>query len=257
MVDKELYRVQLNVTAGPWLPQEPYGAGATFLALNAFRILSIEATTGGISGGGFNPDNSTWGGPFTQWVLSNAQIGTTFKDGSVMWTVVAITPTVTAPPKPPTPAGFRGDGPNDNFYQNPAIGGTPVGFINYIDPARFEPLIHRHWDDFEGYWTEKLRMVTQLYAVNIVFNAEILLSGQGAIPAFMTGVIPQFGIFDAPEFKHIKKEIAEIADRLGIQPVTSKNFALQLPNLVYVTSPHLPKPGQSGPRERGGRFSNL
>jgi hypothetical protein len=27
--------------------------------------------------------------------------------------------------------------PKDNFYQNPSIGGTPVGFINFIDNAPF------------------------------------------------------------------------------------------------------------------------
>jgi hypothetical protein len=147
--------------------------------------------------------------------------------------------------------------PKDNFYQNPTIGGTPTNFENYIDPDAFEPVIYRHWDEFEQFWTETLGRVTPLYAVEIVFNAQIYLNGQGSIPPYMTGVMPQFANFIGPEFYHIKKEIAEIADRLGIQPVTLKNARQQLPNLVFITNPNFPKPGQSGRSERGGRFSNL
>lgn len=258
MADRDDYTTQLNTTASPWLPREPYATGTIFLSFNAFRILSIEATRDGISGGGVNPDMTYWGNPFTQWLLSNAQIGSTLLDGTVEWKVVAINPTELAPPAPPTPAGFRGGDPNDNFYQNPSIGGTPVGFLNIIDATFFEPLIHEHWDFFEQYWREKLHMTTPLYAVEILFNAEIYLSGQGALPPNMTGVIPQFENFTlGSEVKRIKKEIGIIADHLGILPVTLKNARAQLPNRVFITSPHFPKPGQSGRRERGGSFSNL
>jgi hypothetical protein len=100
-------------------------------------------------------------------------------------------------------------------------------------------------------------MVTRLYAVEICFNAEIYLSGRGALPAFMTGVIPQFGNFTGHEWQHLKNEIGEIADCLGLPPVTIQNARAQLPNLVVVFNPHFPKPGTSGQIERGGKFSNL
>lgn len=253
-MDRDDYRTQLSTTGSPWLPKTLYGPGTAFLSYNAFRILTIQAKAGGVSGGGTNPDGSYWGSPFTQWGLTNAEVGATFKDGTVMWVVASITSTEVPPPQPQS-RGITGSGTDS--AQNPAIGGTPVAFFNYIDPAPFEPLIHEHWDFFNSWWMEQLGFVSQLYAVEIVFNAEILLSGRGAIPAAMTGFIPQMGNFYGPDFVHIKKQIGDIADRLGIQPVTMKNARLQLPNLVFITSPHLPKPGQSGPRERGGPFSNL
>jgi hypothetical protein len=147
--------------------------------------------------------------------------------------------------------------PLDNFYQNPSIGGTPEGMLPIINTEAFNFLIHSHWDSFEHFWTERLHMVTPLYAVEICFNAEIYLSGQGSIPAFMTNVTPQFGNFTGHEWKHMKKEIAAIADSIGIVPVTVKNARMQLPNVVYITNPNLPKLGESGRRERGGKYSNL
>jgi len=159
-----------------------------------------------------------------------------------------------APAVLPKENAYGGTG---SFVQSTAIGGTPVGFMNYIPPTFFEPLIHREWDTFEHYWMETIRYPSILYAVEIIFNAEIYLSGVGAVPEHMIGGIPQFANFTGHEFRHIKKEVAEIADRLGIQPVTMKNARLQLPNMVYISNPRLPKPGTRGQGERGGKYSNL
>jgi len=250
-----IYRVQLNTTASPWLPQTFYAATATFFALNAVRIISIEAQNNGTSGGGTNPDLTYWGMPFTQWLLANAEIGATILDGNIMWKVVGVSP-MEPPPLPLVPGRYGGTG---SYVQNPAIGGTPVGFMNYIDPQYFEPIIHRNWDHFEHYWQEVLRYPSQLYSIQIVFNAFIGLGGNGAVPEMMLGGIPQYGNFMGHEFKEIKREIAEVADRLGIQVVTQKNARLQLPNLVYITNPNMPKPGQrvGFGAERGGKYSNL
>lgn len=250
--DQDLYLVKLSTNGSPWIPQTVYAQGTIFLAYNSVRVLSIEATRAGSSGGGVNPDGSFWGTPFTQWALDNAQMRTTFVDGTTMWVVVAVAPMV-APPMAivePRNAGV------DGFVQNPSVGGTPVSFLNFIDPTPWEPLIHRHWDLFDDYWRETLRYTTRLYAVEIVFNAKILLAGQGEVMQAQ-GSIPQFSPFEGHVFRHIKKEIGEIADSFGIMPVTVTNARLQLPNLVYIVNPHLPKPGQRGQRERGGAFSNL
>lgn len=251
--DNDPYRVQLSTTAQPWLPQEFYAATAIFLALNSVRILSIEAVNAGKSGGGTNPDGSYWGTPFTPWGLQNAEVGATFKDGTIVWKVIGVQP-LQSPAVLPKENAYGGTG---SFVQSTAIGGTPVGFLNYIPPTFFEPLIHREWDTFEHYWMEVLRYPSMLYAVEIIFNAEIYLSGVGQVPEHMIGGIPQFANFTGHEFRHIKKEVAEIADRLGIQPVTMKNARLQLPNMVYISNPRVPKPGTRGQGERGGKFSNL
>ncbi len=148
--------------------------------------------------------------------------------------------------------------PVNNFYQNPAVGGTPTSFINFLDPTPFEPLIYRHWDLFEHYWKEEIRFTSPLYAVEIVFNARIYLAGQGAIFPFMTGQIPQFNSFDGHEFDKIRWEIGDIADRLGIFPVIPGHVNATMPNLVYVVNPEYPKPGRANHGEgRGGKYSNL
>src|SRR5271157_1097365 len=189
--DKDQYRVQLNTTASPWLPQTFYAATATFLALNAIRIISIEAQNAGTTGGGTNPDGTYWGTPFTQWGLTNAEIGATFKDGGIMWKVVGVS-SMDVPPPTLKENAYGGIG---SFVQSTAVGGTPVGFFNYIEPTLFEPLIYENWDHFEHFWQEVLRYPSQLYAVQIVFNAEIYLAGQGAVPEMMIGGIPQYGNF--------------------------------------------------------------
>ena len=194
-----------------------------------------------------------WGNPFTPWLLERAEVGATFLDGTVMWTVTSIASML---PPPPTVSQLPYGG-IDSYQRNPAIGGSPVAFLNYIRPTPFEPLIHEHWDEFNSFWQEELARTSQLYAVEIVFNAEIYLGGRGMVPEYIQGGIPQSGNFTGPKFRPIKKEIAKIADRLGIAPVTMRNAALQLPNLVFITSPFLPEPGQSGHYNRGGKYSNL
>jgi len=250
---KLLYRTQLNTTASPWMPQTEYAPGATFLSLNALRIITFEATPGGISGGGVNPDGTYWGSPFTQWCLENAEVGSTLRDNTIIWKVVGVS-SMEVPPRIPMPERFGGSA---SFQSEPfAIGGTPVAFINYIDPLPFEPLIHREWGIFEDFWGDILRYGTQLHAVQIVFNAEIYLAGQGTV--LIQDYIPQFARFYGPQFKHILTEISKIADWVGIIPVTQKNAHFQRPNLVYITNPRLPRPGQGHRgRERGGAYSNL
>jgi len=148
--------------------------------------------------------------------------------------------------------------PVNNFWQNPAVGGTPTSFINYLDPAPFEPLVHQNWDLFEHYWREELRFTSPLYAVEIVFNARIYLAGQGAIFPFMSGQIPTFNSFDGRQFDRVRWEIGEIADRIGILPVVPGHINPVMPNLVYVVNPAYPKPGQASHGEgRGGKYSNL
>jgi hypothetical protein len=252
-MDKETYRVQLNTTASPWMPQQFYAATATFFALNQIRIITIEAVNEGVTGGGVNPDGTYWGSPFTQWGLTNAEIGATFKDGTIMWKVVDV---ASMEPGPPILIPGRNGGPG-SYVQSTSVGGTPVAFFNYIPPTYFEPVIHKHWDVFEHYWQEILRYISRLYAVQIIFNAEILLAGQGVVPEYTMGGIPQYSNFPGHAFKEVKKEIAEIADHLGIQPVTMKNARLQLPNMVYISNPNMPRPGQRGQGERGGKYSNL
>lgn len=161
----------------------------------------------------------------------------------------------------PTFHSFGMADPQGNFYQNPAVGGTPVAFINFIEPKPFEPIIYEHWDFFEHHWAEVLGKRSVLYYVIIVFNAQIYLSGQGIIEPYGSGYIPEFDNFETGEpLRHIKHEIGLVADRLGITP---KSLMYNLgdqgvtPNQVYVTNPHFPKPGQRGHGERGGRFSNL
>jgi len=252
---KLLYRTQLTTTAAPWLPQTLYGPGAAFYCLNAIRIITFEAKVPGVSGGGTNPDGTFWGTPFTQWCLDNAEMGTTLKDGGITWTVVSVASMDTPPPI----LKENAYGGTASWTQSTAVGGTPVAFFNYIPPDYFEPIIYRNWDRFENFWNEKIRYTTRLYSVQIVFNNEILLAGTGNVNAFMPVGPPQFHPFYGPEFKEVKKEIAALADRLGIQPVTMRNARLQLPNMVYVFNPDMPKPGQSygAGRERGGKFSNL
>lgn len=150
--------------------------------------------------------------------------------------------------------------PQSNFYQNPSAGGTPTAFINYIDPTPFEPVIYEHWDYFEHIWQEK-GWQSILYAVSIVFNNDIYLCGQGSLPPNMNTGVPQFDTFThTPELWRIKKQIGEVADRLGIHPVVPGvpgSINPNTPNMVFVTNPRFPKPGQSGLREREGPYSNL
>lgn len=257
MEGSELFKVQLNTTAGPWLPHTFYATGTIFLAYNTTRILSLKCTTTGTSGGGTNPDGTYWGYPFTQWLLEKNDVGATIKDGTVMWTIVSNELFNQATPAPRNLGLLHGGIPEGNFFQSTAIGSTPFGFLNYIPPAPFEDLIIRHWDEFESFWIDNLRVVQPLYAVEIVFNAAVLLAGRGGTNPGVWGERAWIRSFDGPRFDPIKKKIGEIADQIGIPPVTGKNFARQLPNLVFIVNPRLPKPGQTGLRERGGRYSNL
>lgn len=147
--------------------------------------------------------------------------------------------------------------PVDNFYQNPIIGGTPHAFINYIDPLPFKPIIWHHWGFFEEEFVERGSNQPLAY-VDIVFNRQIYLTGQGQWPANYFDR-PYFATFEGPQFDEIKEAIAKVAHRLGIVPTTVKNaFAHQvLPNLVHVISPELPDPAGRNVPERGGRFSNI
>jgi hypothetical protein len=255
------YKTTVSTSGMPWTPHEQFAIGTSLISNNQIRIITWTATTTGETGGGTNPDGTYWGYPFTLWLLDRAQVASTILDGTVMWKCTSV-----APFNPPPPQGnsFKRlangnftEEPANNFFQPDWVGGTPTNFLNWIDPKPFAPLILERWDLFEEKWSQK-GWQWPLYAVEIVFNAQIRICGRGSIPPGVGGMIPFFTTFEGEGIPELTKKVGRIADSVGLFPISTKRPMPMRPNLVFIISPFFPDPARPGEQvERGGRFSNL
>lgn len=246
------YKVVLTTNGSPWQPKSTYAKGATFWAYNSVRVLSIQAQNAGTTGGGLNPDGSSWGNPFTEWLLNNAEMGSTWRDGiynttintSILWQVTQIEPMVT-PPLPVNPKPEQGV---NTYNLNARIGdgGTPTTFVNFIPNECFNPLIWANWDRLSQIWSEQLNMTAPLYAVEIVFNAQIYVTGMSQ--PLLPNSAPFFSPFPSEEITDLICQIGEIADKMGIEVVTVQNayYHQFIPNLTHIDTPDNMGPGGPG-----------